>query len=321
MQEISIVIPVFNDADVIKELFLRLKATLNLFNFPCEIILVDDGSRDNSLSQIDEHAGILAGYELRIISMMRNFGQMAALTAGIENAQGKYTVLMDCDLQDRPEDIEALYKKIKNSKLPMIICKRKSRDDSFIKKLGSNFFHYLSTKFINLKFPTNAGVFRIFETSYYQKIAVLSDSTTPPLSLMYWAGIKYDTIKLDRDKRFAGKSGYNLSSMVSLALDRIFSYSTTPIRLATYLGIVIGLISIVTSIVLVARKILYGGIVPGWTTTIVILLLTTSINLFFLGIIGEYLSRVYQETKKRPKYVIDSIKSLNKEGTSGKIAS
>ena len=320
MIELSIVIPIYNDELVIEELFSRLDRSLSNFNFSIEIILINDGSQDNSVNEIIKNYEVLKSYDLKLIQLTRNFGQMAAISAGSDNAKGIYTVLIDSDLQDRPEDIISLYNKIKESNVPMVIAERKKRDDSFLKKLGSQVFHFLSTSLINIKFPKNVGVFRIFETSSYKKLSVLRDTTTPPISLMYWAGIKYETIALERDKRFAGESGYSLLSLISLALDRIFSFSTTPIRMATYIGIFFSLTSFIMATILIAKKIFLGGILPGWTTTVVLVLTSTGINLFFLGIIGEYLSRVYQETKKRPRYIIDSISTPNKEAKSPKTA-
>jgi dolichol-phosphate mannosyltransferase len=319
--ELSIVIPLFNDSDVIEELFKRLSKSINYLKGNIEIILVDDGSLDGTTEEVKQYSSILQGHNLKLIKLMRNFGQMSAITAGVEAAKGKYTVLIDSDLQDRPEHILLLLEKIKEKNVPMVISKRKKRKDSFLKKLGSKTFHFLSSKLIDMKFPQDVGVFRIFETKYFSQVSNTDDKTTPILSLMYWAGIKYETIELDRDERFAGESGYNLSKMVSLALDRIFSFSTTPIRLATYIGIFIGLSSLILSISLIIRKTFFGGVVPGWTATAVIMLTSTGINLIFMGVIGEYLSRTYQETKKRPKYLVDYTKEFNNISTKKDLAS
>ena len=321
MDSISVVIPIFNDEEVIPELFDRLRDSLIKTNAIIEIIFVDDGSVDNSVELIKSKAFILENFKVNLITLTRNFGQMAAITAGVENAKGKYTVLIDSDLQDRPEDIELLYKIIVEKNVPMVISKRKKRKDSFLKKLGSKTFHFLSSKLIDMKFPRDVGVFRIFETKYFLQLLNTDDKTTPTLSLMYWAGISFETVELDRDERFAGTSGYNFTKMVAMALDRIFSFSTTPIRLATYTGISLGLLSFALSTLLIIRKLFFGGVVPGWTATSVIMLTSTGINLVFLGVIGEYLSRVYQETKKRPKYFIDSVEKLSRQNTKQDIAS
>ena len=321
MYTLSIVIPVYNDEEVIEELFKRLDSSLSKLNLSVEVILIDDGSQDNTIQTIQNHSNLLEKWNLKLIKLMRNFGQMAAITAGVENAEGKYTVLIDSDLQDRPEHIELLYKILIEKNIPMVISKRKKRKDSFLKKLGSKTFHFLSSKLIDMKFPQDVGVFRIFETKYFLQLLNTDDKTTPTLSLMYWAGVSFETIELDRDERFAGTSGYNFTKMVAMALDRIFSFSTTPIRLATYTGISLGLLSFALSTLLIIRKVFFGGVVPGWTATSVIMLTSTGINLVFLGVIGEYLSRVYQETKKRPKYFIDSVEKLSRQNTKQDIAS
>ena len=320
MYTLSIVIPVFNDEEVIEELFKRLDSSLSKINQSAEVILIDDGSQDNTIQTIQYHSNLLEKWNLKLIKLMRNFGQMAAITAGVENAEGKYTVLIDSDLQDRPEHIELLYKILIEKNVPMVISKRKKRKDSFLKKMGSKTFHFLSSKLIDMKFPQDVGVFRIFETKYFMQLLNTDDKTTPTLSLMYWAGVSFETVELDRDERFAGTSGYNFTKMVAMALDRIFSFSTTPIRLATYTGISLGLLSFALSTLLIIRKVFFGGVVPGWTATSVIMLTSTGINLVFLGVIGEYLSRVYQETKKRPKYFIESVNKLSSSDSKKDIA-
>lgn len=317
--DLSIVRPFFNDEEVISELFQRLYTSLEKINLSIEIVLVDDGSFDNTIKIIENESYRLSNYNLKLIKLMRNFGQMAAITAGTSNAKGKYTVLMDSDLQDRPEHIELLYKKIIEKELPMINSYRRKRKDSTLQVIGSKIFHLLSTKLKDLKFPRDVGVFRIFETKYFIQMLNTQDNTTTILSLMDWTGVKYETIELDRDKRFSGKSGYSFSKMISLALDRVFSFSTTPIRFATYAGIILGVTAFFISLLLVIQKLFFLKTVAGWVSTVVIMLISTALNLIFLGVIGEYLSRIYQETKKRPKYLIEEVKYPNRKSLNNNV--
>lgn len=302
---ISIVIPVYNDEEVLSELLKRLNPVVSSMGIVYEMIFVDDGSKDNSFKKLKE---IQKEYsQIRLIKLARNFGQQNSIAAGLTYAKGEYIVLMDSDLQDRPEDILKLIEAMEGKDSDMAIAKWITREDSFLKKFVSNFFFEFSRKTTGIKYEKGLGVFRVIRKSVIDQVVCIPENTGTILSLIYWAGIDYATVPLKRDARFAGKSGYNLRKMFQLTSDRIFSYSLFPIRLATRFGLLLGLGSFLFALFLVLRYFIDGNIVAGYTSTMVINLFLFGINFSFLGIIGEYLGRIYRESKGRPKFIVSRI--------------
>lgn len=303
---LSIVIPVYNDQEVLQELYKRLKPVVDKLTENYEIILVDDGSKDNSwneilrLSKLDEN--IVA------VKLARNFGQSNAITAGMDIARFEYIVIMDSDLQDPPEFIENLLNACISNDTDMAIAKRISRKDSFVKKKISSFFNSFVQKTTSMYVPQELGVFRVIKKEAFDKIRNIPEITGTTLSLMYWGGFDYVAVDMNRDARYAGKSGYTLSKMLSLAAARIFSYSLWPLRLATSLGIIIALISFILAAYYLLRYLTHGVSVAGWTTIIVLMLFLFGVSFIIWGLIGEYIGRIYFETKKRPKYIVQKIK-------------
>jgi glycosyltransferase involved in cell wall biosynthesis len=210
---------------------------------------------------------------------------------------------MDSDLQDRPEDIPKLIQSMEENDTDMAIVKWISRKDSFSKKFFSKFFHSISNRITNLHYEPGLGVFRVLRRNALDQIKSIPETTGTTLSLMYWSGFEYSIV----DARYAGASGYNLRKMLKLAADRIFSYSRFPIRVATYVGLTVGGLSIIFGILLIIKRLINESVPAGWTSTLVLLAFLFGINFFFLGIIGEYLGRTYLESKGRPKYIISRI--------------
>ena len=306
ISSISIVIPVYNDKEVLSELYKRLKPVVDQLTDNYEIILIDDGSRDNSWNEIlllqKQYPNIVG------IRLARNFGQANAITAGLNYAEKEYIVIMDSDLQDPPEFIENLYNACVENGVDMAIAKRISRKDSFFKVKISNFFNRFVQKTTSMYVPQGLGVFRIMKRDVYEKIANVPEITGTTLSLIYWSGVNYVAVDLNREARFAGNSGYTIFKMLSLASTRIFSYSLWPLRLATGLGVCIAILSIFLGIFYLIRYFTAGIGISGWTTIVVLLLFLFSILFIILGIIGEYIGKIYLESKKRPKYVVGELK-------------
>lgn len=302
---LSIVIPVYNDQEVLAELYKRLKPVIDKLTENYEIILVDDGSKDNSWNEIlrlrEQDENIVA------VKLARNFGQSNAITAGLDLAQYEYIVIMDSDLQDPPEFIEDLLKACMESDTDMAIARRKTRKDTWIKRTVSKFFNKLTYYATTIKIEQGLGVFRVLKREAYLKIKNVPEITGTTLSLLYWGGFDYVAIDMDRDKRQAGSSGYTLRKMFKLALDRIFSYSLWPLRIATLIGFVMAGFSFIWALLILIKRIFFTISVAGWTTNIVLILLLFGINYIIMGIIGEYVGRIYMETKQRPKYIIGKI--------------
>lgn len=302
---LSIVIPVYNDEEVLHELLRRVApVNQNLAGPDYEIILIDDGSRDRSWQVILE---LKNSYEnIVAIKLARNFGQQNSIAAGLSIAQGEYIVLMDSDLQDRPEDIPVLLDALKESNASMAIAQWISRKDTGLKKFVSNLFFKVSDKITSIHIKPKLGIFRVMKRSVVEELKNFPEKTATTISLLYYIGSDYVAVPLKRDARFAGSSGYNLSKMLSLTFARIFSFSLFPIRLATYTGFAVTLLSFIIGVILIIRR-LIGLVAPGWTSIIVLILFLFGLNFAFLGIIGEYLGKIFLETKQRPKYIINKI--------------
>ena len=303
-KNITIIIPVFNDEEVLKELQSRLQIMLNENHYQYKIIFIDDGSTDNSwniIKALQNNDSNICGLKL-----LRNFGQQNAIAAGLDYAEGDVVVIMDSDLQDKPEDIPKLISALEENDASMAIAKWIRRKDSFCKKFVSKLFYSVSQKITNLHYELGLGVFRAIRGEVVEELKKYNEKTSTPISLLYWIGVDYVTVPLERDARFAGKSGYNLHKMLKLSMDRIFSFSMFPIRASIYSGIIISLLSFTLAIIFIIRRIM-KLVAPGWTSIVVIVLFLFGINFIFLGVIGEYLGRVFIETRQRPKYIVKSV--------------
>ena len=255
--KLSILIPVFNNQDVLEELHKRLVQVLPQLCNEYEIVLVDDGSKDNSWAKIEalkKQNDHIVG-----IKLMRNFGQQNAIAAGLEHVSGDIVVLMDSDLQDRPEDIPKLVEALLQNDASMAIAKWKSRTDSSFKRLLSQLFFRLSQRITKIKHQPNLGVFRAIRREVVEELKKYQEKTSSTLSLLYWIGMDYTTVELERDKRFSGKSGYTFKKMIKLALDRVFSFSMFPIRVAIYSGLIISILSFFYGLILIIRYVAWVG--------------------------------------------------------------
>lgn len=304
MFSLSIVIPIYNDHEVLSELYKRLKPVIDSLTDTYEIIMVDDGSKDNSWNEIlslrKQDKNIVA------VKLTRNFGQQNSIAAGLDFSQNEIVVLMDSDLQDRPEDIPTLINALYDNDVSMAIAQWEERQDSIFKLFVSKLFYQISNKITSIRTEPCLGVFRAMKREVVDELKNFPERTATTLSILYFIGSNYIPVPLKRDVRFAGKSGYNLRKMLSITFTRIFSFSMLPIRLATYTGFAISGVSFIIGIILILKR-LYGIIAPGWTSTIVLILFLFGLNFAFLGILGEYIGKIFLETKKRPKYIIGSI--------------
>ena len=298
---ISVLIPVFNDMEVLDELYRRLHPVLTRIATSYEIIFVDDGSSDDSWIIIKQLQ--LSDNNISGLKLMRNFGQQNAIAAGLAYVSGDIVVIMDSDLQDPPESIPMLVDAIINNNSSMAIAKWKSRRDGFCKRMVSKLFYNVSQSITKIQLQPNLGVFRAIKREVVDEINSYHEKPSTTLSLLHWIGVDYVTVEMERDVRFAGGSGYTLQKMLALSFDRIFSFSMFPIRASIYSGLVISFSSFLYGIYLVVRR-LYSNISPGWTSIAVLILFLFGLNFLFLGVIGEYLGRTFMESKQRPKYVV-----------------
>ncbi len=306
--KISIVVPCFNEDKVIKELIERLKETLTIcldikLITKYEIIFIDDGSSDNTLlllrsfSRDDER--------IKVVSFSRNFGQQIAITAGIDAADGDAMVIMDADLQDPPELIPEMIKEW-NKGYKIIHMKRKQRiGESGLKKFTAKIFYRLLNKLTTVEIPLDSGDFKLLDKEIILYLRKLTEHFRFMRGLEVLAGFSQLTLEYDRPARFAGKPKYSFLKSFKLAVDGITSFSSKPLKMVTVLGI-IGIISsfILMAYAMMSKIMLPNRILPGWTSLLIVVVFFSSIQLFSLGLIGEYIGRIYEEVKGRPLYVI-----------------
>ena len=304
-QSISVVVPIYNDSEVIHELIKRLGPVLDSITADYEIILVDDGSRDDSWLQM--LAVRQANASIKAVRLSRNFGQQSAIAAGLSLTSKELIVLMDSDLQDRPEDIPVLIDALlADEKATMAIAQWEERKDSRFKLAVSRLFQRVSNSITEIHTMPRLGIFRVMKKSVVEELRNFPEKTATTVSLLYYIGSRYVAVPLKRDARFAGKSGYNLSKMLALTFARIFSFSMFPIRIVTYLGALLCVGSMIAALTLIIYK-LVGNVVAGWTSMMVLMLFLFGLNFAFLGVLGEYIGRIFLETKQRPKFMIDEI--------------
>lgn len=304
-QSISVVVPIYNDQEVIAELHRRLRPVLEAITDRYELILVDDGSRDHSWEEMIQVRR--SNEHVRAVRLSRNFGQQSAIAAGLSLTSNDLIVLMDSDLQDRPEDIPTLIDALlADPQAMMAIAQWEERKDSRAKLAVSRLFQRVSNTITEIHTVPRLGIFRVMKKSVVEELRNFPEKTATTVSLLYYIGSRYVAVPLKRDARFAGKSGYNLSKMLALTFARIFSFSMFPIRMVTYMGAFLCIGSMVAALALVIYK-LVGNVVAGWTSMMVLMLFLFGLNFAFLGILGEYIGRIFLETKQRPKFMIGEI--------------
>ena len=305
IESLSVVVPIYNDQEVIPELLRRLTAVLDTIVREYEIILVDDGSRDRSWAVMQEERA--QREHLRIARLSRNFGQQNSIAAGLSLATKDLIVLMDSDLQDRPEDIPTLIDALLADKeATMAIAQWEERKDSRMKIAVSRLFQRVSNRITDIHTMPRLGIFRVMKKSVIDELKRFPEKTATAVSLLYFIGNKYVAVPLKRDARFAGTSGYNLSKMLSLTFARIFSFSMFPIRMVTYMGAALCIGSMIAACGLIIYK-LVGNVVTGWTSMMVLMLFLFGLNFAFLGVLGEYIGRIFLETRQRPNYIIEQV--------------
>lgn len=299
--EISIVVPVFNEAPNIAVLVSRIMNAVLPLNKTVELILVDDGSKDGTMAEIHR---IKADYPaLKGISLSRNFGHQVALTAGIEHAGGNVVISLDGDLQHPPELIPELYATYQKGFDIVNTLRLETEDESRFKRITSNGFYSLINKLSDVEIKPGAADYRLMSRRCVDAFLRLKERDRFTRGLISWMGYAQAFIPYKAEKRNAGKSKYTLRKMVRFALDGLTSFSAKPLRMPLYLGLIFAFFGFIYSIYAIVNFAL-GHTMPGWTSMLVITLLIGGVQMISLGIIGEYLARIYTEAKARPLYFV-----------------
>jgi len=292
----------YNEEAVIEETYKRLKKVMDGTGEPYELLFVNDGSRDQSAAIIKGLAG--RDSTVRLIDFSRNFGHQAAVTAGLDAAAGDAIVIIDADLQDPPEVIPQMLTKWREG-YDVVYGKRiKRQGESFFKKTTAFIFYRLLRALTDCDIPVDTGDFRLIDRKVCNVIKNLHEKNRFLRGLVSWVGFRQTPVEYVRDERWAGETKYPLKKMLKFASDGIVSFSYKPLRLATYLGFFLSLASFLYLLVVLYKKWFTHNTVAGWASIIGINLLFNGIVLMMLGIIGEYIGRIYEEAKNRPLYII-----------------
>ena len=303
MKIISIIVPCYNEAKNIEIFYKEIIKVINQnADYLYEVLCVDDGSSDNTLSQLLEI--VTSDDRFKIIELSRNFGKEAAITAGIDYSNGDAVIPIDCDLQDPPELIGEMIKKWEKG-AEVVLAKRVDRsEDTMFKRKSAEFFYKVHNKLANINIPDNVGDFRLMDRVVVNSINELRERQRFMKGIFAWVGFKTETIEYVRASRLNGDSKFSGWKLWNLALEGFTSFSTIPLRLWTYIGGVGAIISILYALFILVRTMVYGVEVPGYASLIVIFLFISSLQILSVGLLGEYIGRIYMETKNRPIYVI-----------------
>jgi dolichol-phosphate mannosyltransferase len=301
MMEISVVIPVYNEAPNITELVNRVSGVLAASGKSFEIILSDDGSKDGTLSEIKKLSEAHAF--LKAVSLSRNFGHQVALTAGMDYAEGSIIITLDGDLQHPPELIPELLKKHGEGFDIVNTLRLETEGTGPVKNLTSKGFYRLINALSDVEIKAGAADFRLMSRRAADAFLSLKEKDRFTRGLVSWMGFAQTFVPYEADKRFAGKSKYTLRKMIRFALDGLTSFSAKPLRISLYLGFLFAVFGLFYALYAIINH-NSGNTMPGWTSLLIMILLIGGLQLISLGIIGEYLARVYHETKNRPLYFV-----------------
>ncbi|MCZ2205058.1 glycosyltransferase family 2 protein [Cylindrospermopsis raciborskii] len=299
----SLVIPIYNEEENIQEMYRRLTHLMTQLDGDAELILVDDGSQDRSLSMIRElhdHDG-----RIRYLSLARNFGHQVAVTAGLNFVQGQAIIVMDADLQDPPELILSMIDKWHEG-YQVVYAQRISRQkESLFKRLTAYLFYRLLQRLSKVKMPVDTGDFCLMDKHVVDILNAMPERNRYIRGLRAWVGFKQTSVLFERGPRYAGKVKYTFSRSFSLAIDGIISFSTVPLRLATYLGIISATIALIM-ILLVLYWRIFAPVsqLIGYSLITIAIFFLGSVQLICIGILGEYIGRIYEEVKARPLYTL-----------------
>jgi dolichol-phosphate mannosyltransferase len=305
----SVIIPLYNEEDNIPELYHRLSAVTEAFGGEWEFIFVDDGSQDNGLSILKSYHA--ADPRTKIISFSRNFGHQNAISAGLMFCKGQCAMIMDGDLQDPPEVLPQFIQKWEEG-YHVVYAVRKSRSEAFYKRLAYKLFYRSLRTLAGINIPLDAGDFCLMDRKAVDLIKSFPERNRFVRGLRSWVGFRQVGLQFQRDKRFAGKPKYNFFKLLKLALDGVFSFSEVPLRMVMLSGFLISTISFLFGLYVIANFMLGTHMYfitknPGWSSLIVSTTFLGGVQLISIGILGEYIGRVFGEVKRRPHFVIDQL--------------
>jgi dolichol-phosphate mannosyltransferase len=308
-ERLDVIIPIYNEEKCIDELMKRLLTLKGKLNYlDMSFIFINDGSRDRSLE-------ILYGYAkennfIKVINFSRNFGHQMAVSAGLDHTSADYVVIIDADLQDPPELIEEMYDKAKEG-YDVVFGQRLTRKgETFFKKFTAKMFYRLLTKMCDVKIPEDTGDFRLISNKVLNQLKNMREKHRFLRGMVPWVGFKSTPFLYHRDERYAGETNYPLRKMIRFAKDAIFSFSNTPLKISNYVGTTIVGIGILGALFMLYIKLFTKLAVPGITALLVTVIVLGGIQILMLGIIGEYIGRIFEQSKNRPLYIVSDTVNL-----------
>ena len=325
-KKISIIVPFFNEGGGVEVFHKALGPVLaGILNYQVEIICVDDGSTDDTLARLVALAGLSPQY--KIIELSRNFGKEAALTAGLDSAVGHAVVAIDADLQDPPSLIHQLIHMWENG-ADVVLARRADRStDGFLKRKTAEWFYRMHNLVADISIPQNVGDFRLMDRRVVDALKRLPERQRFMKGLFCWVGFKTAVLDYDRAPRAVGTSKFAGWKLWNFAIEGITSFSTTPLRIWTYVGFVSAMLTALYAAVVFIRTLLFGIELPGYASLMIVILFFGSLNLISLGLVGEYIGRIYIESKQRPIYIIrnkyagEALTRVAKPGTGRRLRS
>ncbi len=309
MPTYSIIVPVYNEELVIEQSYKRLSAVMENTKESYELIFVNDGSHDETKNIIVKLCK--ADKCVKLIDFSRNFGHQSAVTAGMDFASGKAVVIIDADLQDPPEVILNMIDLWKQGYDVVYGVRNKREGETHFKKATAKIYYRLLKNLTNVDIPVDTGDFRLMDRKVCEAMKKLGEKNRYVRGLVSWVGFKQTGISYVRNERFAGETKYPLKKMIKFAIDGITALSYKPLKLASGVGFVISLLSFGYLAVVIFQKLVLGNAIQGWASTVAIILFSQGIVLMMLGLMGEYIGRIYDEVKNRPNYLVQELMGFN----------
>jgi glycosyltransferase involved in cell wall biosynthesis len=298
----SLVIPIFNEEECLPELEDRLHSLMDRLDASAEVVLVDDGSSDSSYEQIASLCQ--RDRRFRAIQLSRNFGHQLAITAGLDHARGDAVVVMDADLQDPPEVVLEMAERWRDGCDVVHAVRDEREGESAFKRVTASWFYRLLARIGDVRVPANSGDFRLVDRKALDAFRQMRESNRYVRGMFGWVGFQQCTVTYTRPPRFAGTSKYPLRKMIRFAFDGIVSFSTAPLRLALRIGFILSALSIAAGIAAIVLKLSGALEVPGWTSMIFAITFLGGVQLLTIGLMGEYVSRIHDEVRGRPLYLV-----------------
>ncbi|KLN63184.1 glycosyltransferase family 2 protein [Vibrio sp. VPAP30] len=302
---LSVIVPYFNEQDALPELHSRLTSVLERLPDSSEIIYIDDGSTDRSLSVVESF--ISRSSSIQSVALSRNFGKEAAMSAGLEHCNGLAVILVDADLQDPPELIPQMLDKWREGYDVVNMQRAERLGETWFKRKSAAAFYRILNSMVKSNIPENVGDFRLLSREVVDHINRLPERNRYMKGIFAWPGFKQATIQFKRDARFCGETKWNYLKLIGLAVDGITSFSIRPLRIATFLGCLIAGGAFIYGVMIVVKTLLFGDPVTGYPSMMVVQLALGGIQLLSIGVLGEYIGRIFIETKQRPLYLVQSV--------------